>query len=191
MNPIEQLREELAGRFPGLPLELDAPAEAGGPWFLDVRRGAGLAPVVVEWRPDRGFGVSTPDGEDYGAGPDEVYPDARAAADRVVRLVLSGGRSEPPGAVRLAELRRARGLSQAELAGRAGVKQANIARIEGRDDLKVSTLARVVAALGARLVLRARFPDGVERELTLTPASSPGSADNRLAPGAGSEPYCP
>ena len=167
MNPIEQLRDDLAGRFPGLPLELDGPAGGDGPWFLDVPRGEGLPPVIVEWRPGRGFGVSTPDGEDYGAGPDEVYPDGRAALDRTVRLILSGGRSEPPRAARLGELRRSRGLSQAELAGRAGVKQANIARIESRGDLKVSTLARVVAAMGARLVIRAHFPDGVERELTI------------------------
>jgi hypothetical protein len=33
--------------------------------------------------------------------------------------------------------------------------------IEGRDDLKVSTLAKV----GATLSIRARFPDGTEREL--------------------------
>jgi predicted transcriptional regulator len=52
-----------------------------------------------------------------------------------------------------------------ELTERAGVGQANISRIESRDDLKISTLARIVEALGASLSIRARFPDGVEREL--------------------------
>jgi transcriptional regulator with XRE-family HTH domain len=167
MNQIERLRDELVGRFPDLAVELDAPADERGPWFLDVRRPGDLPPVVVEWRPDRGFGVSTPGGDDFGAGPDEVYPNARAALDRVVRLVLSGGRSEPPQAVRLAALRQLRGLSQGELAERAGVGQANVSRIEGRDDLKVSTLAAVVEALGGSLVLLARFTDGTERELEI------------------------
>jgi transcriptional regulator with XRE-family HTH domain len=167
MNQIERLRDELTRRFPGLVVEFDAPADASGPWFLDVRRDAGASPVVIEWRPDRGFGVSTPGADDYGTGPDEVYTNAKATFDRVVRLILSSGRSEPPQAVRLAELRQLRGLSQGELAERAGVGQANVSRIEGRADLKVSTLAAVVDALGASLVLLARFPDGMVRELEI------------------------
>jgi transcriptional regulator with XRE-family HTH domain len=82
-----------------------------------------------------------------------------------VRLVLSGGRSEPPSSVRLVELRQLLRISQEELAARAGVGQANISRIESRDDLKISTLARIVKAMGASLSIRARFPDGSEREL--------------------------
>ena len=165
MNQIERLRDDLARRFPGLAMEIDAPEVDGGPWFLDVRCDGDTSPVVVEWRPDRGFGVSTPGADDYGSGPDEVYTNAKATSDRVVRLILSGGRTEPPQAVRLAELRQILGLSQGELAERTGVGQANISRIEGRDDLKISTLARIVEALGASLSIRARFPDGVEREL--------------------------
>ncbi len=165
MNQLQRLRDDLAKRFPGLPAEIDEPADPGGSWFLDVKRGADIPPVVVEWRPDRGFGVSTPSEGDYGCGPDEVYPNERSAFDRVVRLVLSGGRTEPPSAVRLAELRQLLGMSQEELAKRAGVGQANISRIEGRGDLKVSTLARIVEALGGSLSIRACLPDGSEREL--------------------------
>ena len=165
MNQVERLRDDLAERFPDLTIAIDEPADVQGSWFLDVRREGGVTPVVVEWRPDRGFGVSTPEAGDYGSGPDELYPNAKATFDRIVRLVLSGGRAEPPRAVRLAELRQYLGISQQELAERAGVGQANISRIEGRDDLKISTLARVVEAMGASLSIRARFPDGVEREL--------------------------
>ncbi len=165
MNPIERLRADLTGRFPDFIVQLDAPEDDRGSWYLDVRRGDDARPVVLEWRPDRGFGISTPGPEDYGAGPDEVYPNMRAAFDRVVRLILSDGRTEPPRAVRLAELRQGLGISQADLAARAGVRQANISRIESRDDLKISTLARIVEAMGASLSIRARFPDGMEREL--------------------------
>jgi DNA-binding XRE family transcriptional regulator len=165
MNQIEKLRDDLTKRFPDLPVEIDAPADNRGPWFLDIRPTGNALPIVVEWRPDRGFGVSTAGADDYGAGPDEIYPNTKATFDRVVRLILSGGRTEPPQAVRLAELRQLLGLSQGELAERTGVGQANISRIESRGDLMVSTLAKIVAAMGASLSIRARFPDGSEREL--------------------------
>ena len=165
MMAIEKIRGDLAERFPDLVIQLDPSETATGSWFLDVYREGDLDPVNVEWRPDRGFGVTTPGPSDYGTGVDEVYGSAEATFRRVVQLVESGGSTVPPEAVRLAELRQSRGLSQAEVAGRAGVKQANISRIEGREDLKISTLARVVAAMGATLSIRAKFPDGTEREL--------------------------
>jgi hypothetical protein len=165
MNQVERLRDDLVKRFPDLTVGIDAPDDDQGSWFLDVRRGGDAQPVVIEWRPDRGFGVSTPGGDDYGTGPDEIYPNMKAVYDRVVRLVLSGGRTESPRAVRLRELRQIVGISQEEVAERAGVGQANISRIENRGDLRISTLARVVEAMGASLSIRARLPDGTEREL--------------------------
>jgi DNA-binding Xre family transcriptional regulator len=166
LNPLERLRDELAARFPGLAMEVDVPAdEQKGTWHLDIRPSGDAPLIVVEWRSDRGFGVSTPGPDDYGVGVDEVYPNTKAAYNRVVELVLSGGRTEPPTAVRLAELRQLRGLTQGEVAGRAGIKQAAVARIEGRDDILLSTLDRIVSAMGATLSIRARFPDGTEREL--------------------------
>jgi transcriptional regulator with XRE-family HTH domain len=53
----------------------------------------------------------------------------------------------------LAELRKARGLSQTELARRLGVTQPAVAKIEsGRaKNLELKTLAKFVAALGGRL----------------------------------------
>jgi hypothetical protein len=166
MNPIEGLRDNLARRFPGLATEIDPPADGAALWHLDVRPGAESPWIVVEWRPDLGFGVSTPGDDEFGMKPDEIYPNARAAYDRLVQLILSGGRTEPPVAVRLAELRRLRKHSQAEVAGRAGIKQAAMARIEGRDDILLSTLHRVVTAMGGRLSIRVEFPDGMSRELT-------------------------
>jgi hypothetical protein len=105
MNPIERLREDLAARFPGIAAEIDAPADEAGLWHLDVRPGGGSPWVVVEWKPDRGFGVSTPGADDYGTKPDELYPDGKAANGRVVQLILSGGRTDPSADVKLAESR--------------------------------------------------------------------------------------
>jgi hypothetical protein len=89
MNQLERLRDDLLNRFPGLSAEIDGPVDHRGSWFLDVRREGVTPPIVVEWRPDRGFGVSTPGEDDYGTGPDEVYPNMEAAFDRVVRLVTA------------------------------------------------------------------------------------------------------
>ncbi|MEM7325704.1 MAG: helix-turn-helix transcriptional regulator [Actinomycetota bacterium] len=53
---------------------------------------------------------------------------------------------------RLSELRRSRGLSQTEVAARMGTSQSALARLEsGQADVRVSTLARYAAALGADL----------------------------------------
>ena len=59
----------------------------------------------------------------------------------------------------LRDLRKLFGLSQAELAERAGVKQAAVSRLENRSDAKISTLNAAVGALGGQLEIRAHFPD--------------------------------
>lgn len=175
MNAIERLESDLVERFPTIKTKMFRPDDrARGTWQMDILR-AKTSPVVVEWRCDRGFGVTSTDDDDPGLGsaPDEVFTEASDAYNRIVRLVLSGGLTEPPPAVRLAELRRSQCLTQAQLAELSGVKQANISRIEGRHDILVSTLARIVTAMGARLSIRACFPDGREHELDAGLMASP------------------
>lgn len=58
------------------------------------------------------------------------------------------------------ELRKARNMTQIQMAKALGVKQEQISRIEKRTDLHLSTLRRSVEALGGKLVLTAKFPDG-------------------------------
>lgn len=65
---------------------------------------------------------------------------------------------EPPAAT-LSQIRKEKGVLQTELAESLGVKQAEISKIESRNDLYVSTLRTYVEALGGQLELRARFPD--------------------------------
>lgn len=60
----------------------------------------------------------------------------------------------------LQELRRARRLSQEDLARRLGARQASVSRLEHRADMYVSTLRSYVEALGGTLEIVARFPDG-------------------------------
>jgi DNA-binding XRE family transcriptional regulator len=62
-------------------------------------------------------------------------------------------------ALRLAELRRQHGITQAELARRLDVSQANISRIEHEEDIYFSTLRQYVEALGGELEVTAVFGD--------------------------------
>ena len=59
----------------------------------------------------------------------------------------------------LAELRRARSLTQDQLAADLHVNQASIAKLERRTDMYLSTLRRFVEAMGGELEIVARFPD--------------------------------
>lgn len=61
--------------------------------------------------------------------------------------------------LRLAELRKHRGASQAKVAKRLEVSQSNVSQLERGDDVKLSTLASYVKALGGHLQLSAVFDD--------------------------------
>jgi transcriptional regulator with XRE-family HTH domain len=67
--------------------------------------------------------------------------------------------------MKLDELRRARHLSQEQLAEAWGKDQAAVSRIEHQTDLYVSTLRRFIEAAGGELCITARFPDGDPVEL--------------------------
>jgi len=64
-------------------------------------------------------------------------------------------------AIDLADLRRGRGVTQDALAASLNVRQAAVSKLEGRDDLLLSTLAAYVRALGGTLEVVARFGDHV------------------------------
>lgn len=60
----------------------------------------------------------------------------------------------------LADLRRARHLTQDAIAEMLGNRQAAVSKIERRADMYVSTLRRYVEALGGELEIIAHFPEG-------------------------------
>lgn len=64
------------------------------------------------------------------------------------------------------ELRKARNITQVQLAKTLGVKQEQVSRIEKRTDLHLSTLRRAIEAMGGELILSAKFPDGAPVRLT-------------------------
>ena len=63
----------------------------------------------------------------------------------------------------LSEVRRLAGKSQRELAGALGIKQPSLSKLESQDDMQISTLQRIIEALGGELHLLARFPQATVR----------------------------
>lgn len=60
----------------------------------------------------------------------------------------------------LAELRKARDLTQKQLASSLGMTQSGVSQMESRADVYVSTLRSYVQALGGHLEIVVVFPDG-------------------------------
>ena len=73
------------------------------------------------------------------------------------------------------ELRRARQLSQEQLAVVLEIKQGSVSKLERRTDLYISTLRRYVEAMGGELTLQARFPEG---SVTITQLGQIEESDN-------------
>ena len=54
-------------------------------------------------------------------------------------------------------LRESQGVTQQTLAEAAGIQQSEVSRLERRDDYHLSTLRKIVIALGGKLEVVARF----------------------------------
>jgi transcriptional regulator with XRE-family HTH domain len=63
----------------------------------------------------------------------------------------------------LSEVRRLTGKTQRELAKTLGIKQPSLSKLESQDDMQLSTLRRIVEALGGELQVLARFPHATVR----------------------------
>jgi transcriptional regulator with XRE-family HTH domain len=60
----------------------------------------------------------------------------------------------------LGEIRALAGKSQREVAEALGIKQPSLSKLEKQTDMQISTLRRIVNALGGELEVIARFPAG-------------------------------
>lgn len=60
----------------------------------------------------------------------------------------------------LQELRQALEMTQTELAEKLGVNQAAVSKFENQSDIYISTLSRILTAMGGELRITARFGEG-------------------------------
>src|SRR5438132_426529 len=85
MNPIEKMEQRIKNSFPKAHCAMDAAETPTGSWFLDI--GVDNYSMIIEWRPDRGFGLTAGRECVFGEGADETYPDYGSAVRRVLWLV--------------------------------------------------------------------------------------------------------
>lgn len=71
----------------------------------------------------------------------------------------------------LAEVRKAVGLTQEELAASLGIKQPTLSRLESQEDMQISTLHRLIRGLGGELEIIAHLPGGDIRLTQFTDAA--------------------
>lgn len=83
---------------------------------------------------------------------DKMTPAQRAQADVEARGMMAE--------MLLAEIRKYMGLTQEELAGALGVTQPSLSKLENQADMQVSTLRRLIEALGGQLEIIAHLPKG-------------------------------
>ena len=67
------------------------------------------------------------------------------------------------GEMALDELREALKLTQESLAQNLGINQAAVSKVEKRTDMLISTLRKMIEAMGGELEIRAILPGGVVR----------------------------
>lgn len=82
---------------------------------------------------------------------DRMTPERRARNEAATQALLAE--------MSIDELRRARAISQDDIAGILEIKQAAVSKQERRLDWHVSTLRRYIRAMGGELDLIAKFPD--------------------------------
>ncbi len=85
---------------------------------------------------------------------------SRLASDRRERIEAETERLRQE-YLTLQDLRKAKELTQSQLADTLGIRQSTVAQMEKRSDLLISTLRSYIEAMGGRLDLVVAFPDRV------------------------------
>jgi predicted transcriptional regulator len=57
----------------------------------------------------------------------------------------------------LAELRKSLKITQAQISRKTGIKTSNLSRLERQSDMQIATLRKIIAAMGGKLEIIARF----------------------------------
>jgi transcriptional regulator with XRE-family HTH domain len=91
----------------------------------------------------------------------EMSPEQRQKIkDRTAEI-----RKEYTVARNIREIRKALEMTQVEMAEQLHIKQAAVSKIESQTDMYLSTLRRVIEALGGRLHITASFPGDLQFEI--------------------------
>jgi transcriptional regulator with XRE-family HTH domain len=83
---------------------------------------------------------------------DKMSPERRERIENQARDILLS--------MALQDLRRSRRLTQQELSEILNINQAALSKMENQSDMRISTLRRLLAAMGGQLKIVAEFPEG-------------------------------
>lgn len=100
--------------------------------------------------------------------------DFRPARERIESLPaerrsrIEKGAAQILAAMHLSEIRKALAVTQTALSEKAGLKQAEVSRIENNPEtVQIRTMEKYVRGLGGELKIVAEFPDGTHAEIPL------------------------
>lgn len=153
---IDRFSRALRELEPKAAIDLDPPVEPSDEWWLSISCDRTFTRVAL--RPAQGFGVFSSE-PGFGIGPDEIYRSPELAAKRVTQQIAQSRAGTGPTPLTLPDLRRLLDTSQASLADELEINQAAVSRLERRDDVKLSSLAAYVRAMGGTLTVQVRFRD--------------------------------
>ncbi len=83
---------------------------------------------------------------------ERMTPEARKRATLKAREMMAE--------MLIGEIRRDAGFTQEQVAELLGIRQPSLSKLESQDDMQISTLRRIVNALGGELEIIARMPTG-------------------------------
>jgi DNA-binding XRE family transcriptional regulator len=88
------------------------------------------------------------------------FKELQAKMSRAARLRSEEAARKMISEMGLAQLREAMDLTQESLADTLRVKQASISKMERRSDMYISTLTKIIEAMGGELQIIANMPNG-------------------------------
>jgi len=94
----------------------------------------------------------------------------RGTSSKKVQTQAKRRTQELLGELLLSEIRQQTGKSQTEVADALGIRQPSLSKLEKQSDMQISTLRKIVKALGGELEVVARFRDGA---VSISPFASP------------------
>jgi transcriptional regulator with XRE-family HTH domain len=97
----------------------------------------------------------------------KMSPEARARSEAKAERIIQE--------MALDELRTALDLTQEQLANALHVRQAAISKVERRSDMFISTLRKIIEAMGGELEIRAILPGGTVRISQFAELRKPGA----------------
>jgi transcriptional regulator with XRE-family HTH domain len=83
---------------------------------------------------------------------ERMTPEARRRATLKAREMMAE--------MLISEIRREAGFTQEQMAELLGIRQPSLSKLESQDDMQISTLRRIVNALGGELEIIAHMPTG-------------------------------